>query len=315
MRLHGLHEVRHGGGDQDLIHVPPVRVASATFSIEDLTESDDSDDRVIASGAATVDTFSQALTAAAGQGQANSRRASLAVTTNLVVGRMYAIESDAGALECFQAAGVAAAYVDAAAPFGGSYTTAGRVRGLELTATFPELVADDDDFVEDDTPFRVGWTYDVAGRSVTVWEQIRIVRNMAAVRHLAEIEQQLRTTWPGLVKHLSEHPSSLRQFIEPAARRVDARLRTRGLDPETHLAGPQYVELVAQRTVLQFADNGMFPGGVEWSEWRDTQKAEYVLLWDDFKGGGGHDAVRVGQTSDKATENHSPRFRKLWRRA
>ena len=94
----GMHEILRDGGDQTLTHVPPSRVASATYSIEDLTLDIDAASRVLGSGSATVDSLSETTTAASGVGQTDPRR--IAITNSAaVVGRQYEIVSTDGTTE------------------------------------------------------------------------------------------------------------------------------------------------------------------------------------------------------------------------
>lgn len=306
----GVHEVAFGGGAVDLVHVPPARVASATVHVEDLTEDDESADRfIVASGAATLDTYDVAITAAAGAGQANPRlmtHAGAAAT----VGRPYFIETADGRSELLECDGASATTVLAKGPLTGAYPSGSHVRGAQLSVQFPALAAADEDLFDGDPPLRVVWTYTISGQLWRIAELVRLVRNRSPLRYLGEVETALRTSWPELVKSISPHPNTLRSLVAYAAARLDARLRGQGLDPESLLSGTLGFELLLQRCVLHLAESGFAPSSRDTQLFVDEQAREFARLWQTtVVGHSAQGAADVNRDTDTAPRGSSRRNR------
>ena len=92
------HRIAFEGGEQSVRSVPlregrAVAVASADFAILDLRYSADTAEHVLSSGAATVDSVSTTLAAAAGRNTADPRALSVASATGIVAGRRYLLAS------------------------------------------------------------------------------------------------------------------------------------------------------------------------------------------------------------------------------
>lgn len=294
-------EILYGGGDQPLVHVPPGRVTAATVAVEDLTESDDSSTRfIVASGAATLDTYDVTLTADAGPGEASTRLFTHAGAT-AVVGTTYAAEAASGASELFECACSTATTIEAKGPLSGAYATGSHVRGVQLSVSFPALAASDETLFERDPPIRVTWTYTHAGTSYKVSELYRLVRNKSAQRYLGECETAMRARWPELVKMLSPRGHALRDQIKGVADRLDARLRARGLDPESLMSAGLGFEMLLQRVVLHAAQCGYYPQTRDAQLFAEEQEREFSRLWESLVVGqstqGAADVDRLGDTA------------------
>lgn len=160
------HRVYLGKGDQTLVTIPhragqPVRVTAGTYAILDARHGDDSAEHVVvaAGTVATIDATSTTLAARAGRGAEDRRALTLASTAGLAEGHMYLLESAAGQVELVKIAKVASGTVArAAAEIRGDFATGATLRGVEVSATFPEVQADDDDNL-DALPFLIVWTF------------------------------------------------------------------------------------------------------------------------------------------------------------
>ncbi len=306
----GVHEVIFGGGAQDLVHVPPTRVASATVVIEDLTQPDDGQDRfILAAGAAAVDSYDATITAAAGAGQADPRLMTHAGST-ATAGRTYVIEASDGRHELFEAEAVSATTIRASGPLSGAYASGSHVRGVQLSCVFPALAAADEDLFDGDPPIRVLWGYTISGQLWRVSELVRLGRNRPSQRSLGEVETALRSSWPELVKMLSPHGNRLRDLVAASSRRLDARLRSRGIDPEALLAGAAGFELLLQRCLLTIAEQGFHPATRDAQLFVDEQAREFARLWESTTvGTSAHGAADVDRDSDTAAPGTSRKTR------
>lgn len=177
------HRVIYNEGAQTLRHVPVDRrgrvavVASATYSLVDLRERDDSDDRELASGSATVSTVNTLLTAAAGAGAADPTLIAVTSATGITAGHTYAMRAADGRVEAVLVARVSGTNVYAAHDLVGDYTTSDSLLGVELSASFPSLPAADETSLWDaGGPYQVTWEYTVDDQLYLVPEIVWLTR-------------------------------------------------------------------------------------------------------------------------------------------
>lgn len=180
------HRILLGQGDQTIRYVPidalgrPTRVSSATYTIVDLTEGTTSANRtVVASTAATVDGVSTTLSAAAGRTASNSRLLTVASTSSIVSGHSYllATADGDGHRELVTAERVATGAVHALRDIQGIYASSDTLRGIEIAATFPSSVANDEDLaIRDHRDYQVVWSFEIGGRAYLVPERITVER-------------------------------------------------------------------------------------------------------------------------------------------
>lgn len=141
------HRIAYGGGAATVRSVPlregrAVAVASANYSIVDLRYSDDSAERALASGAASVDTVSTTLSAAAGR----VRSITVTSATGIVVGRRYLLSSG-GRSELVKVDGIDGNTLQLAAVLPSSFPSGATFRGVEIAATVPADAAADEDYI------------------------------------------------------------------------------------------------------------------------------------------------------------------------
>lgn len=312
----GVHEVLFEGGDQTLIHVPPSRAAAATVSIVDLTEGAESDDRIVlASSAATVDSYNVSITAAAGAGQADPRLMTHAGAL-ATAGRAYVIETADGRHELFFAEAVSATTIRSATPLSGAYATGSTVRGVQLSCVFPSAVAADEQRFDIDAPMRVQWSYTGSdGSAWNVTELVRLVRSHASKRNLGDVEAELRRTKAELVRAMGSEAATLRNLISRVASRLTAELRATDVEPETWLAGDAGFELLFQAVVLQIAEDGFYPATRDPQQYVDDQARAYARLWSSLvRGKSSTNAAEVDRTTDMAPAGASKKVRSPWGR-
>lgn len=273
-----LHEIYLGQGDQALYHVPPLRVASATYSIEDTTLGEDNADRVLGSGAATLDAFDEVLTAASGSGTTDPR-AIAAPGASAVVGAPYVLEAADGQSELLTVAGAAVAAVQATSPLSGQYATGSRLRGVRLSATFPSADAARAELLEEDRLLLVTWTYTLAGRQIVIRDQIRVMRATARLANVGVVEQQLRDDWPELCRQLPGRGNEVRKLVESCERELVAKMLARRMRPEDFFAGPQGNQIVTLNCLWRFGKRGFVPEGADVEAWREDAKADFIVMW------------------------------------
>lgn len=305
-----MHKIYRDQGDQPLVHAPPIRVTSATYTIEDITQGEDDADRVIGSGSATIDDLGVTLSGDSGRGTTAPRRINC-VAPSAVRRRTYVLEED-GESELVVLEQVASSHVTAAGPLSALYTDAASLRGVELRATFPAAAAAREDLQEENRPLRVIWTYTIDGRTVRVREQIRVKRVAAEQTYLGAIEADIREDWPEMVQALPPHGNSVRTIVKSCARWVTARLKARGIEPEGFLAGDQGYQVLLARCLWRVGERGHAPGGVDLEQWREEKKADFLSSWRTLVvGSPGVDTAETSPASDQAPTGNSPRRRNL----
>jgi hypothetical protein len=313
----GLHTVILGGGDQPLVHVPGAPVASATFTIEDLSLSDTSPLRVLAQGSATVDSLSGVTVGSvAGPRTANPRRLPV-LASAAVVGRVYRLTSSAdGTSELVRVEAVTTTSVTVAGRLSATYPIGSTLRGAEIRATFPEAAAARSELQEEDRVLRVRWSYAVGSAPMVVVEQVRVVRHASEIAGwLSRAEVRLREDWPELVKGLGGGAGGLRAMTRSCAQDITAGLRTMSQEPDDLFLGDQGFELLMRRCVYRFAELGHHPAGREMEAWAAQQRITYLSLYKAIANGGGSRTADVAASTDVADGTHRPRRRYLTRSA
>ncbi len=304
--MKGVHEIYRDQGDQQLVHIPPVRVTSAEYIIEDLAEGESSADRVIASGAATIDALSESIAADSGRGTTSPRRIAVAGSTALRA-RTYALEEN-GETEIVTLEGVTPNAVITDSPVSAAYTDAGQLRGVEVSATFPGAAAADENRQEDDHPLRVIWTYTIDSRLVRVREQIRLRRVASDQAYLGQMVKAVRRDWPELVQALPKEANAVRTLVRSCSDFVVARLMARGINADAFLAGRQGFQVLMSRVLWRFGERGHSPGGTDLEEWRNEQKNNFRSAWRQLVvGNPGVDTADVDQRTDEAPHGRSRR--------
>lgn len=312
----GLHTIYRDQGDQELVHVPPFAVASASYVIEDLSVSETDPTRIIASGSATVDDLDETTTAAAGPRAALPRRVGITGTA-AERGRTYWITSADGTQEPVVVEAVAANSITVAGRLSATYAIGSTLTGAEIRCTFPSAAAAREDLQEETRVLRVLWTYSIDSRTVRVPEQIRVVRNAPELEAwLVPAETRLKQDWPELCQILGGGAEGVRNLVRSCAKATIADLRTMYQDPASILMGEQGFELLIRRCVYRFGELGHIPEGRDDKQtWVAQQRVQWRDLFKAMANGGGHSTAEIEPADDVATGTKRPRKRYLTRPA
>jgi hypothetical protein len=159
------HRVYFGRGDQPLRTIPhrdgrPVRVTAVTFGIFDARFGNGSSDHVVIpeGTAAVLDPASTTLSAKAGRNADDRRTLTVVSTAGVTPGRTYLLTAPNGIVELVRVAAVpTATSLLAGAELRGDFPTGTTLRGVEVTAMFPAVEADDDANL-DGLPWIVVWS-------------------------------------------------------------------------------------------------------------------------------------------------------------
>lgn len=177
------HRVIYNEGAQTLRHVPVDRrgrvraVASATYTLVDLRETESASERELAAGSATVGAVNTLLTAAVGAGTADPTLIPVTSATGITAGRTYALASVTGRVESFLVERVSGTNVYAAHEIVGDYTTADSVVSVEISASFPSpQAADESSLWDGGGPYQVTWEYTIDDSLYLVPEIIWLTR-------------------------------------------------------------------------------------------------------------------------------------------
>lgn len=312
----------YGVSGQTLRHVPPARVSSATYAIEDLTKADDDAARVFASGSATVPPWTVTTSATAGATQANAARMSTASTTGATVGAPAAIIAADGSSEIFEISKVSANnYVEAEAELAGVYPSGSTIRGIELTASVPDgLVVtgsaaagfdDAEDILEQQRPLRIVWTYTVGSTTIRAQERIELVRHStASTIDVGAAILRVRDLYPDLAERLPSR-ASLDTLAAELAKDVEDDLRQRKVPPERVMLGHAGVRLLVLAIAAHAGELGYAPGGTATDgAWAAEAVTRYRARLEALTvGEPGLQVTEIELVGDVQTEAHSTIYR------
>jgi len=233
----GHHQIIHGAGAQAIRTVPvnahgrPTVVTSCTYRIVDLRLGEDDPLReIVAAGtAAQIDGTSTTTDAACGRGTANAKKIPVVATAGFIAGHSYLIAKGDGTRESFIVEGIATNdYLIPRDELARQYSIGATVRGLEVSGTFPALVADDDEKIEDGEggPYAIDWSWDLdpSPRREMVW----IIRQpdslLITEEDVLSIDSSLTATTGNRV--------SIATAIRQAAAEVRVHLQLHSIDPD-----------------------------------------------------------------------------------
>ncbi|MGH1344335.1 MAG: hypothetical protein ACRBN8_22440 [Nannocystales bacterium] len=312
-----MQQILSGGGAQTLSFTPDERADASpapAWSLEDMHEEPDSDARVLASGDAVVDSTAVPITTDIGPGLPFPRELELPAS-GLVPGRAYVLEDHDGASERVFVAQTALTSAELVTPVRGYFPTGSVLRGVTLSADIPEPIASDTDLVQDENALMLSWTFHVRGQIRRVTELARVVVGTGVGRYTAAVEADIAEDWPELVEALERSTQSMPRMVKHAEKRIATRLRAKNIDPEKFMAGPQGFDLLVSRTLLHFAQQGLYPRSRDAEIFVEERKAEYVSLWNDLViGTPGRDVVERDNENTTAAP-HSRKRRNPFKRA
>lgn len=176
-------KVYAGQGAQTIRFIPvdkqgrPARVTSATYTIVDVDHSEDSSERTITSGAATLAAVDTTITAAAGASASDAKRLTVTSATGITVGRTYLLASVGGRYRnLVTVAGLASTTVYAHYPISGVYAASDTFQAIELEATFPLAEANDAEAIDDGRRYQIVWSYTLEGESFLTPQEVHLLR-------------------------------------------------------------------------------------------------------------------------------------------
>jgi hypothetical protein len=270
------HRILFGSTSQTLAHVPAGYVASATYTIENLRFDTDHASRVVASGSATVASWSLTSSASSGAATTNPRRFSTAATTGASIGdpaQLAAADGDAELVEVLAIS--SGSYVETSAPIAGMYPSGSTLRGIKITAPFPDAYAADEDELEREPLLRVVWSYTLHGRAWKVPELIEWSRQTPDVLDLGGAILSVRELYPDLAPRLPDG-AQLERIASRLADDVRDDLRARGLDPAHVLLGPGGRSLMAAKIIEHASLLGYSPGASSLDSFRSAALKGYA---------------------------------------
>lgn len=228
-------QVIYGGGAQLLRVVPvdlggkPVRPSGATYGIGDLRRSLTAADRVVvaAGTVASVHSFSQTTTAAAGMATADPRVVAVASTVGVSPGHRLMLTNPKGDRELLTVDSVTATSVRARADVVKTYPTGSTLAGVEVICTFPEAeAADEQRLIDGGGPYALDLVIDGSDRPGMRFF-VEIVRHRAlplcSIEDLAELDVVAAT--------LGGDRVDPQTAIRRASFELQTRLRLVGIDP------------------------------------------------------------------------------------
>lgn len=253
------HRILFGATSQTLAHVPAGYVASATYAIENLRFATTDASRTIASGSATVASWSLTSSATSGPTTTSPRKFSTASTTGATIGdpaQLAAADGDAELVEVLAIS--AGSYVEVAAPIAGTYPSGSTLRGIKITAPFPDAYAADEDELEREPLLRVVWSYTLHGRSWKVAELIEWTRHTPDALDVGAAILAVRELYPDITR--LPDGANLERIAARLADDVRDDIRARGLDPALVMLGPGGRTLMAAKIVEHASLLGYSPG-------------------------------------------------------
>lgn len=224
-------------GAQTIRHVPVdrhgrvTRVVSPSYSIVDLRRSEDDTDRTVqASTAATVDSASTTLTAAAGPSTSDARLLQVASASAFTEGHTYILRHE-GNRESFvvHRKDTPNNRIYTQTDLRNAWASGASVLGVEISGTFPATEADDELELEDGAgPYLVLWDYSINSAGYLVPETIWLSRYQ--IPPFID-EQYVLQAFPSFARSVRGDGPSVQLAIKVAHDDYVSELEAAGIDP------------------------------------------------------------------------------------
>ena len=232
-------------------------------------------------GTATADPVSTTVSVVSGYSQSNRKLVSLAATTNIGIGKQYILANAGGQREIVIPAKVTSgASVTAQYDLAYDYPiTTSTFLGFRQYFTIDSTFVQTEGKVnEPELPYRVEWTYTIAGVSRRHWTYFDLVH--VAKQHNVTAED-LMELWPDLgVQEWSERRGQkFRYIIDAAFERVQFDCKTESIEMHQLRDGQYLDELVRQCALMLIAEAGARPGTRDPELWVVERQKRYR---DDF---------------------------------
>lgn len=269
---------------------------------------DDNDDAAELTPSVTVDSTNILFDAASGfsNHDVSRRRCFLASVSGVAQRRKYIVQNAFSEREI-----VRVEQISTSAPIGvdvehdlvHDYAAGSSFLGLRISWTVDSTwIADEDNLNDYAYPFRILWTYTIAGVVRKHWTYADVVR--VAKQHGVTVESLLGE-WPSLWHQLpqSERLMSADRLITAAWRRVEDDLRLNSIDPNTVREGGLLDRLVSDAAMEVLARRGQCPPGRDLEQF--VRESSAIYHRDFVKAIGGNRIVR-SDSSDTATISAEP---------
>lgn len=299
-----------GQTGQTLRHVPIGVVTNATYTFEDLayTIDDESSRRIIASGSATVASWSLTSSATAGPTQTNGARISVEATTGASLRAPAVIVAPDGSRELLEIAGLSSgSYIEAASSLAGVYPAGSTIYGVLVSASVPDdfvagVIAGEtaQDRYRRKHPLRITWTYTLDGTVRRVPEIVEWVRHDAADQLVGDAVLRLTKLYP-LLRERVPGGGSLDSIVELLAEDVADDLRERSVDPSTFLVGARGRNLLMARVLAHLGEHGWTPASGNPEAWAAAASKRYADKLNSLTiGTPGHNTAETSTSSDSS---------------
>jgi hypothetical protein len=269
------HTVIFGEAGQTLRHNAPEYVASATYEITDLRKAQDDADRIIASGVATVPSFTLTLDAAAGAEEADATIVPVTLTAGPSIGDTCVVIDSDGAFEAFPVVGISTDnYLKSGSWIAGNYAASDTVRGVTMTAPVPVGLYDFEDALDDQRPLRVVWQYTTAAGLRRVSEIIELRRGNRAAFDTGPALETLRLGYPTLATTIMQG-LTLEALTAYSVEVVQAELTRRCIPHRDLMLGDPGRMLLVAKVLDEAAMRGYSPGTRSPETFRTEAAEEY----------------------------------------
>jgi len=240
------------------------------------------------------------LSAASGYSQTNRRRLNM-VSTTLTVGRFYRLYDSATAfVEIVKVVAKGTGYADVEFDLAYDYTTAATVTGLYHYFTpDPTFLATESLINDEDSPYRVRWTYTAAGTKRRALQLFDLVRTPPAA---TPTDDQAIDGWPAVVHMVPEQ--TRRRLMAEARRMVEKDLRNRKLDPVMMTQDPTWEQVVkAAFCVVTVRSGAACPAGFQPADALRQFQRQYL---DDLEMAISAGALKQGENRGEGNANPDP---------
>lgn len=274
-----IHHIRYGGGAQTIVGIPvgedgrpALPSGDGTYTIVDLRYGEDNSDRTVQSSTAgSLDSTTTTITAAAGPGQADKRKLVVDDATGIAAGdRLLLTDGDTGRTLLVEIANVAGSNLYTTAPIPSVFASGSTVQGIEVSATFPAVEANDEDRFDDGGgPYAIDWVWE--GVTPSRQRDIVWVRRHPDLQAIATVEDCSLPdpSLPELVASIASGTAA-DKILRQAHLDLWAALRGAGFDPHAY-DGPLAVEYVKYR----FCYHGRKLLGSDVDEYNDRMQSEH----------------------------------------
>jgi hypothetical protein len=248
-----------GGVGCELEHVLLDGIPSGDATCTVYKGRDSRTEDPVLSGSATIEPVT-GLSLSAASGYSEPNRARLNVEdSDLAIGRLYRVTNVAGQSEVFRAVAVTPDYVLTEHELAYDYDDTAEIDALRISfAVDAEWLADEENLSAKGSPYRVLWTYEVAGEERRAWTYFEVV---VAPAPNSVGEDDVFDWAPDLV-HQMDADKRVR-LMRAAHDTLRVECQVRGMDYQKVAASDLREDLVRRAALMIAAQQGVVPPGRE----------------------------------------------------